>query len=327
MSSLISIIVPIYNTGRYLDKCMQSILRQTHENLEIILVDDGSTDGSSEKCDYWAQTDPRVRVIHKANGGQASARNAALNVCSGDYIGFVDSDDWIEPEMYAELLAHAEKFGAKLAVCGRYDAYEGSDEMHIVKRLEGSGLYRAYDVLPKMAMGQMSDFSVCDKLHARELWREIRFPEGEIYEDFAVMYKILFAADTVVFCDNPFYVYFHRKGSTVTAGFREALTAYPKQTKDFVEYISRLYPEYTKYAVWAHVKALHFLMFKLLRSDKKTYYSNRALYKGYVRELKKYRDLWAKDPLFTKMDRIIGNVLPYENIARFLLLLKKSRFG
>ena len=327
MSPLISVIVPVYNTERYLDKCMRSILDQTHRNLEIILVDDGSTDGSSEKCDFWAQADPRVRVIHKPNGGQASARNAALNECCGEYIGFVDSDDWIAPEMYAELWAQAKKYGAKLAVCGRYDAFDDTDEMCIGKRLGESGLFRAYDVLPKMTMGQMSDFSVCDKLHAAELWKEIRFPEGEIYEDFAVMYKVLLAAETVVLCDQPFYFYFHRSNSTVTSGFREALTAYPKQTKNFISYISSVHPEYTKYAVWAHVKALQFLMIKLLRSDKKNFCEHSGLYEEYVHELKNYRDMWTKDSLFTKADWIIGDLLLHKNIARPLFLLKKSRLG
>lgn len=327
MSSLISVIVPVYNTERYLDKCIQSILNQTHRNLEIILVDDGSTDGSPEKCDFYALSDARVHVIHKQNGGQASARNVALDMCHGEYIGFVDSDDWIEPEMYAELLTQAEKYGAKLAVCGRYDAFEDSDEMRVCKRIGENGIFRAYDVLPKMTLGQISDFSVCDKLHHRCLWQNIRFPEGEIYEDFAVMYKILLAAESVVLCDKPFYVYFHRRNSTITSGFREALTDYPKQTKNFVEYISLRYPEYTKYAVWAHIKALYFLMFKLLRSDKETYRSHCALYDEYMQELNEYRDVWTNDPLFTKMDRIIARVLPYKSIVRPLLLLKKSRLG
>ena len=99
MLPLISVIVPIYNTELYLDKCMQSILNQTYRNLEIILVDDGSTDNSSQMCDLYAGKDSRIRVIHKENGGQSSARNVGLNVCTGDYISFVDSDDWIELDM------------------------------------------------------------------------------------------------------------------------------------------------------------------------------------------------------------------------------------
>jgi glycosyltransferase involved in cell wall biosynthesis len=205
--------------------------------LEIILVDDGSTDASPEKCDCYAKKDPRIRVIHKKNGGQSSARNVGLDVCKGEYISFVDSDDWIEPNMYTALLEQLEFHGASLAVCGRYDAYENSDEKTVGKSLGKSGLFDAYEVLPKMTLGQASDFSVCDKLHHRDLWQNIRFPEGEIYEDFAVMYKILIAAKKVVLCDVPFYVYFHRKNSTVTSGFREALTDYPKQTKQFLSYI------------------------------------------------------------------------------------------
>ena len=323
----ISIVLPVYKVEKYIDRCMESVVNQTHKNLEIILVDDGSTDGSSEKCDFWEQADPRVCVIHKTNGGQASARNAALDVCRGEYIGFVDSDDWIDSEMYAELLLQAEKYGAKLAVCGRYDAFEDSDEMHVGKCIGKNGVFLAYDVLPQMTMGQLSDFSVCDKLHSADLWRELRFPEGEIYEDFAVMYKVLLAAEIIALCDKPFYVYFHRSNSTVTSGFREALIAYPKQTKKFIIYISSRYPEYTKYAVWAHFKALQLLMIKLLRTDKKTFCERNRLYEEYVRELKNYRNLWAKDPLFTKADRIVGDLLLHKNIARPLFLLKKSRFG
>ncbi len=327
MKSLISVIVPVYNTQPYLDKCIQSILNQKYQNLEIILVDDGSTDGSSEKCDFYALNDPRIQVIHKQNGGQASARNVALDICHGDYIGFVDSDDWIEPDMYSELLQYMEKYGAKLAVCGRYDAYEGVDEKTIGKCFGENGVFLSYDILPKMAIGQISDFSVCDKLHHRDLWENIRFPEGEIYEDFAVMYKVLLAAETVVLCDKPFYVYFHRHNSTVTSGFREALTAYPRQTRDFISYIMSIYPEYERYAVWTHIKALQSVMIKLLRSDKNNYESHLMLYAEYIQDLKKYRKVWNNDPLFTKTDRILCEVLLHKSIARPLFLLKKSRFG
>lgn len=101
---LISIIVPVYKVEKYLDKCVESIVEQTYKNLEIILVDDGSPDNCSAMCDEWAQKDSRIKVIHKENGGLSSARNAGLDACTGDYIGFVDSDDWIEPDMYEYLL-------------------------------------------------------------------------------------------------------------------------------------------------------------------------------------------------------------------------------
>ena len=191
MQSLVSMIVPVYNTEKYIERCVESIINQTHQNLDIILVDDGSTDGSSEKCDYYAKKDQRIRVIHKKNGGQSSARNAGLDICKGAYISFVDSDDWIEPDMYSTLLRELERYGASLAVCGRYDAYEGSKEKSVGKTFEKDGIFRSYDILPQMTLGVISDFSVCDKLHRRDLWENTRFPECQIYEDFAVMYKVL----------------------------------------------------------------------------------------------------------------------------------------
>ena len=121
---LISIIVPVYNVGQYLDRCMTSILQQTYRRLEIILVDDGSTDSSPAKCDAYARKDSRVRVIHKPNGGLSDARNAGLAVASGDYIGYVDSDDWIEPDMYERLEKALRENGADIAMAGLTFDYE-----------------------------------------------------------------------------------------------------------------------------------------------------------------------------------------------------------
>ena len=135
MDPLISVIVPIYNVEAYLDKCISSIMTQTYTNLEILLVDDGSTDRSSEMCDAYACIDSRIKVIHKVNGGQSSARNVALEVCCGKYISFVDGDDWIEADMYSVLVEQLEKLDADLAICGRYDGDEYSNKMRIGKRL------------------------------------------------------------------------------------------------------------------------------------------------------------------------------------------------
>lgn len=324
MAPLISVIVPVYNTGMYLERCLDSILNQSYQNMEIILVDDGSTDDSPQKCDLYASRDGRIRTIHKKNGGQSSARNVGLNVCSGDYISFVDSDDWIEPDMYTTLLEQLEKYNASLVVCGRYDAYEDSEEKSIGKILGNNGLFDAYDILPKMTLGQASDFSVCDKLHRRDLWQTLRFPEGEIYEDFAVMYKVLIAAKKVVLCDKPFYFYYHRKNSTVTSGFREALSDYPKQTKQFLIDIMAWYPEYMGHAVWAHIKAVQCVMISLLKSDKATYISHRSLYEEYIRDVRKYGSIWRKNSLFTVGDRWICILLLHRRFARILFALKKK---
>ena len=119
----ISIIVPVYKVEPYLRKCLDSIVGQTYQKLEIILVDDGSPDSCGAICDAYAARDERIRVIHKENGGVASARNAGLDAATGDYIGWVDSDDWIEADMFECLLKGAEDYDADIVVCGREDSY------------------------------------------------------------------------------------------------------------------------------------------------------------------------------------------------------------
>ena len=125
---LISIIVPVYNVEAYLDRCMESILKQTYKRLEIILVDDGSTDSSREKCDAYAKQDSRIKVIHKKNSGLSDARNAGLALATGDYIGYVDSDDWIEPDMYQSLYDACAEHDAELAVCRYFREYQDRTE-------------------------------------------------------------------------------------------------------------------------------------------------------------------------------------------------------
>ena len=323
MLPLISVIIPVYNTESYLDRCMQSILSQTHRNMEIILVDDGSTDGSAKKCDEYARMDPRIRVFHKENGGQSSARNLGLDACSGDYISFVDSDDWIEPNMLSALLDQLETHQAPLAICGRYDAYEGSEKRVIGKSLGKSGLFDTREILPRMMIGGLSDFSVCDKLHRRDLWETLRFPEGEIYEDYAVMYKVVLAAQKAVLYDQPLYTYNHRRASTVTSGFRKAVTNYPKQTKQCLLYMQEQYPEFTGYALWAHIKAVQNVLIKLFKSDRETYRTYRYVYDQYVRDIKEYRSEWEKDPLYSFVDRVICRILLHRRLARLFFLLKK----
>lgn len=127
----ISVIVPVYKVENFLDRCVESIVGQTYENLEIILVDDGSPDNCPSMCDKWAEKDRRIKVIHKENGGVSSARNAALDIVSGDYIGFVDSDDWIDPGMYEFLYENSQKYDADISYCGTFYNYEDDTQVAI----------------------------------------------------------------------------------------------------------------------------------------------------------------------------------------------------
>ena len=169
-ADLISVIVPVYNVEKYLDRCMKSILQQTYHRLEIILVDDGSTDASAAMCDAYARRDSRIRVVHKQNGGLSDARNAGLELAAGDYIGYVDSDDWIEPDMYEYLLENALKYQADIAVCGRVERYvdkevvRGFSEIEVLAREPALKYLLQNDLLQNYAW---------DKLYKQELFQDL----------------------------------------------------------------------------------------------------------------------------------------------------------
>ncbi len=213
MRDLISVIVPVYNSEKYLNRCVDSILAQTFTDLEVILADDGSTDGSGEICDAYADMDDRVVVLHKANGGLSDARNAGLDIASGDYIGFVDSDDYIEPDMYERLYNVLTEHGADISVCSRHMEYE--PEGRSVSWAKEKSLM---DLTAEQAMKMMisnSDFNVAvwDKLYKAELFSDIRFPVGKLYEDNYVTVQVFHKSSLISYLPVPLYHYVQRPES------------------------------------------------------------------------------------------------------------------
>ena len=211
---LISIIVPVYNVGQYLDRCMTSILQQTYRRLEIILVDDGSTDSSPAKCDAYARKDSRVRVIHKPNGGLSDARNAGLAVASGDYIGYVDSDDWIEPDMYERMHQACAAHGAQLAVCRYFCEYKD----HTVAGGGGSVVPLSREALLEIYISGHEEYviynSVWSKLFHRDLVSGALFPKGRNSEDIMYTTRAFCKVERAVYLDQCFYHYvLYREGS------------------------------------------------------------------------------------------------------------------
>lgn len=208
----ISVIVPIYKVEPYLRKCLDSIVNQTYRNLEIILVDDGSPDNCGAICDEYAAKDQRVRVIHKANGGLSSARNAALEIATGAYIGFVDSDDWIEVKMFEVLLSGLQTAGADISVCGHYEEYKSHRKEFTWPKQLVLDKERA---LEKLLQNDQMKNLVWDKLFCRNLFDNIRFPEGKTFEDMAIMHWLFLQAEKVVCLPNALYHYLQRSGSIV----------------------------------------------------------------------------------------------------------------
>ena len=221
---LISVVVAVYNIEAYVERCVRSLMAQTYGRLEILLVDDGSTDGSGAICDALAKEDVRIRVIHKENGGLSDARNAGVEAASGSLIAFADGDDWAEPGMYADLYACMRDFDAPVAVCRYRQIYlketvDGSTRKAAV--LEGSEALEQFiaenDEIPIRN-------AAWNKLYRRTLMGELRFPKGKLYEDIVYTTKLLARADRLVYLDRAEYNYVcEREGSIMGKGLGERI--------------------------------------------------------------------------------------------------------
>lgn len=209
----ISVIVPIYKVETYLPKCLDSILRQTYQNLEIVLVDDGSPDNCGAICDEYARRDSRVKVIHQQNKGVSSARNAGLNIATGDWIAWVDPDDWIEEDMLQYLLEGALNYQADIAICGMRKI--GSHVPIVFQHKEDLVLDRE-KALRELLENKSMTLSCCDKLAKRELWEGVRFSDLKIGEDLLAMGCILERADKIVCLSEIKYNYLTRPESALT---------------------------------------------------------------------------------------------------------------
>lgn len=207
MEPLISVIVPVYNAEKFLDQCLESIVVQSYPRLEILVVDDGSTDGSGEKCDSWAKRDERIHVIHQPNGGHSAARNTALDAMTGELVAMVDSDDVLHPEFAATLLDVMRQTGCDIAV-GGYVAF--SSERPHFPIVTSSGPIRQYNqekALQTVFYQQGFTHSPWGRLFKATLFDDIRFPLGIIYEDLAIIYPLLKKCNTVAVIDSTLYGY------------------------------------------------------------------------------------------------------------------------
>lgn len=208
----LSIIVPVYNTARYLPKCITSIQSQTFKDWELILVDDGSTDGSTEICDQWALKDERIRVIHKKNTGQADSRNVALEQCRGGYVGFVDSDDWVDDDMYAFLMTQIKKTDSDIAVCNHY---RESKKRSWCKNSSDEVIVLGHDDIHNLIINDKVQSYIWQMVFKRSCLT-MQMPGTKSYEDYGILPYWFSNVDRVVYTKRPFYHYRLRRSSLVT---------------------------------------------------------------------------------------------------------------
>ena len=239
---LISVIVPIYNVEKYLDRCVESIVNQTYKNLEIILVDDGSPDNCGAMCDSWAEKDSRIKVIHKENGGLSDARNAGMDAATGDLMGFVDSDDYISPDMYQHLYENMLENNSDISACGVQIVFEDDRPANLLTK-DGNIVLKTGEAMKAIIEETYLKQPVWYKLYKTKLIENIPFEKGKYHEDVFWSYQAIGKAKIVSVFDIPCYFYLQRDGSIMGENYSlkrlDALVAKIAR----VEYIEMNYPE------------------------------------------------------------------------------------
>lgn len=252
-NALVTVIVPIYNVEHYLEKCLESIMNQSYQGLEIILVDDGSTDGSGVISDNFARVDDRFKVIHKKNGGLSSARNVGLDICTGEWIVFVDSDDYVDCDYVESLYQACVVNSATISCCGRYEVNDDKIEKNYFFSNTTLPTSRA---LEKMLVSEFMDVSAWGKLYHKSIFDKIRFPIGEISEDVAIINSVIKQAKEIAHTGKCSYYYVRRSGS-ITASFSvvKMRSSYNNYRKMYFETLAE-YPWLKQQAISYYGKAI-----------------------------------------------------------------------
>ena len=281
-SELISVIIPVYNVENYLKRCVDSVRQQTYTNLEIILVNDGSTDNSRKICEEYTKIDSRIKVVNKKNGGLSDARNAGIDIAQGKYLCFVDSDDWIAINCLEILknnliVTNADISVGQLTSVKRYEEFYASSTGKITTYINEKAV--------EEYLYQRISPSACGKLYKREIFTKLRYPKGKLFEDVEVTYLAIKAAERIVSIRTNIYAYFRRTGSIVTNRFRIEKMDYYYNTQKVLCWVKKDYPNLTKAAISRMVWAEIHLIVKMGNEREKFHVENEILWN----DIKKYR--------------------------------------
>ncbi len=324
MKPAISIIVPIYNNDQYLSKCLDSILVQTFEDIEVILINDGSTDQSGEICDEYAKKDERVEVIHQQREGVSSARNKGVELATGDYIGFVDGDDYISEDMYENLYEACMATGSSIAICklGR--------EMNGV--LTNSDIGEFYikeldhdEAMSELFKGILYRFSLCNKLFSTHCFKGITFPVGRIHEDLSTTYKLFAHANQAVYINKIGYIYVKQKNSILTTTYHEKRLDAFTGWDEIIPFMQREYPQLSSQVmecfVYSVVDHFYYILNQVEdKNDQKSYLN------GVQASVRKHYKAIRKSATLSFTYKFITTVINY-NIYLFVIMnsLKRTR--
>lgn len=248
---MISVIVPVYNVESYLEECFESLINQTYKDLEIIAVDDGSTDNSSKICEAYAKKDSRVRIITQKNQGLSAARNTGLEHMQGDYLIFIDSDDYLMPSSLEYMLSLSETHKSDMVVCPfwRLENDGSIFPFNNHRPINGTEIFEGPDKMDSYVRMFKQTNSVCGKLYAKELFQEIRFPVGKIAEDVFVCYRVIHAAKRLVIDEKPQYVYRNRTGSIMVSPASSKTYDVLEGRSLEADFVAQHYPELGRFAI------------------------------------------------------------------------------
>lgn len=293
-NDLVSVIVPVYNVEKYLKKCISSIVVQTYVNIEILLVDDGSTDNSGKICDMFAQNDDRIKVYHKENGGLSSARNYGIEQAKGEFITFIDSDDYISERFIEILMSLIKKYSAEIAFLG----VELVDEYgHCVLKKDGiakEGIFNHEQALKEMCLNRKTGVSACAKIYKIALFDDIRYPIGKLYEDIRTTPYLFAKAKIIAYSTQRLYYYVQRNTSIMHRTITDKDYVLFDAFDELLDFIDKNFPAIHSAAVvrivndtfWTFMKRLIYNK-DYLRQAKKI----RKKYKHYWIESLKYKEL------------------------------------
>lgn len=315
---LISVIVPVYRVEEYLHRCVDSILAQTYPNIEIILVDDGSPDKCGAICDDYARSHDSILVVHRPNGGLSAARNTGLDVCHGEYIGFVDSDDFICPEMYEQLYNDILTYKTKLAFC-HTNVYRNGK---VIPADYGQGtecLTKEY--VMHRALAESIWWSACTKLYHKGLFDGIRFPEGKTNEDLAVMMRIYDGCDRIAVNKNRFYNYWNREGSITTSALNVHKFDILDNARSVAEYMHEHHPKLENPAKGILLSSTLSLFQKVLQEGAGSFVPQ---YKKILQILREEWPALLKNPYLSKSQRLLlTGAYMHPNVFKLMTRVRK----
>ena len=293
----VSVIIPVYNVEAYIRDCVESVVNQTYCNLEIILVDDGSTDQSGKICDKLKETDKRIFVIHKANGGLSDARNAGIDAATGKYITFIDSDDFVAVNYVEYLLGLIKEYNADISVCEYKETFSRNIEEYKIEKDE-KRIFDGKEGTLNLLYQKNFTSSACAKMYKTELFSDVRFPKGKLHEDVAVMYLLFMNSKRISKGEEVLYFYYQRKGSIVNSEFNSRRMDYLTHTKQIIEKMKKIDVALWKAAVSRHISACFQILFSMPNNKVKEKY---GLF--IWKEVKQYRKIVIKDRKARKINR------------------------